>query len=72
MDGEESGTREMRGMIKAGKSHGETDRVIEENIDDAFWVVLEVETVLRRILWEFCCEYWKGEYAFIYLKCEIE
>jgi len=27
--------------------------------------VLEVETVLRRILWEFCCECWKGEYAFI-------
>ena len=34
--------------------------------------VLEAETMLRRILWEFCCECWKGEYAFIYLKCEIE
>jgi len=35
-------------------------------------LLLDLETVLRRILWEFCCEYWKGEYAFIYLKCEIE
>ena len=34
--------------------------------------MLEVETVLRRILWEFCCECWKREYASIYLKCEIE
>ena len=25
--------------------------------------MLEVETVPRRILWEFCCECWKGEYA---------
>ena len=32
--------------------------------------MLEVKTVLRRILWEFCCECWKGEYAFIYLKCQ--
>jgi len=32
--------------------------------------LLEVETVRRRILSEFCCESWKGEYAFIYLKCE--
>jgi len=29
-------------MIRAGKSDGETDRVIEENIDDAFWVDRDV------------------------------